>query len=66
VSTQLLAYRFGPDAHFEGQLVGALERLESGGALQVRDVLFVQRDAETGELGAVNMRGAAPTALSRR
>jgi hypothetical protein len=57
VSTQLLAYRFGPDARFEGQLVGALQRLESGGALKIRDVLFVQRDAETGELGAIAGKG---------
>lgn len=27
---QLLIYRFGPGAAFQGQLVGALERLESG------------------------------------
>lgn len=56
---QLLVYRFGPDANFEGRLVGALERIESGGALRVLDVLFVQRDAETGELVAVGLRGDA-------
>jgi hypothetical protein len=33
-SAQLLLYRFGPDAEFEGRLVGALERIESGGALE--------------------------------
>lgn len=54
---QLLAFRFGPDSRFEGQLVGALERLESGGTLRVRDVLHVRRDAETGELEAVAVRG---------
>jgi hypothetical protein len=57
--TQLLVYRFGPDASFEGRLVGALERIESGGALRVLDVLFVQRDAETGELAAVGLQGDA-------
>jgi hypothetical protein len=41
---QLLAYRFGPDAAFEGRLVGALERMESGGTLRVLDVLFVGRE----------------------
>jgi hypothetical protein len=56
-STQLLVYRFGADARFEGQLVGALERIESGGALRIRDALFVQSDAETGELAAVAVRG---------
>jgi hypothetical protein len=56
-TAQLLTYRFGPEASFEGQLVGALERLESGGALRVLDALFIQTDAETGELAAVNLRG---------
>ena len=55
---QLLIYGFGPDANFEGQLVGALERIESGGALRVLDVLFVQSDAETGDLDAVGLRGS--------
>jgi hypothetical protein len=54
---QLLLYRFGPDASFEGQLVGALERIESGGALRILDVLFVGADAETGELVAIDLGG---------
>ena len=49
---QLLAYEFGPDAAFEGQLTGALQRLESGGALRILDVVFVSRDADSGELVA--------------
>ena len=56
-SRQLLAFRFGPGAAFEGQLVGALERLESGGALRILDVLFVVADEETGELIAINLQG---------
>jgi hypothetical protein len=55
--TQLLVYGFGPDADFEGRLVGALERIESGGALRLLDVLFVRSDTETGELEAVGLRG---------
>ena len=51
-------YRFGPDAGFEGQLVGALERLESGGALRVLDVLFVRREGESDEVVAVDLRNA--------
>jgi hypothetical protein len=54
---QLLVYAFGPGAEFEGRLVGALERLESGGALRILDTLFLHRDAETGELSAVGVRG---------
>jgi hypothetical protein len=59
-ATQLLLFRFGPDAAFEGQLVGALERMESGGALRILDALFVRRDAPTGEVSAIGLhsRGA--------
>jgi hypothetical protein len=55
--TQLLLYGFGPGADFEGQLVGALERIESGGALRVLDALFVGNDPETGEIVAVDLHG---------
>lgn len=56
-SKQLLVYRFGPDAAFEGRLVGALERLESGGTLRILDALFVTTDAETGDLSAIDLQG---------
>jgi hypothetical protein len=52
---QLLLFRFGAGAAFEGQLVGALERMESGGALRIVDALFVRRDAETDELSAIGL-----------
>ena len=55
--TQLLVYRFGPDASFEGHLVGALERIENGGTLRVLEAMFVRKDADTGELAAVDLRG---------
>jgi hypothetical protein len=54
---QLLVYAFAPDADFEGQFVGALERIESGGTLRVLDVLLVAREADTGELVAIGMGG---------
>jgi hypothetical protein len=50
---QLVVYEFGRDAAFQGALVGALERLESGGTLKVLDVLFVRREPETGEVSAI-------------
>jgi hypothetical protein len=53
---QLLLYAFGPDARFEGRLAGALERMESGGALRILEALFVRRDLETGTLEAVDLR----------
>jgi hypothetical protein len=56
-STQLLVYRFGPDADFEGRLVGAFERIESGGALRILDAVFVASDPDTGELLAVDLKG---------
>ena len=49
---QLLAFRFGPGSQFEGQLLGALQRIESGGALRILAVMFVARDP-SGELIAV-------------
>jgi hypothetical protein len=52
---QLLAYNFGPGSSFEGQLVGALERIESGGAMRILDALFVARQPESGELVAVSL-----------
>ncbi|MGO9823100.1 MAG: hypothetical protein ACLPTJ_20920 [Solirubrobacteraceae bacterium] len=54
-SRQLLAYRFPPGSRFEGQLVGALERIESGGTMRILDALFVGRDADSGEVVAVSM-----------
>jgi hypothetical protein len=61
--TELLAYRFPPEARFEGQLVGALERLEAGGALRVLDVLMVRRDPDTGDLEAVEVRSTGAGGL---
>jgi len=56
-AAQLLVYGFGPGAEFEGRLVGALERIESGGALRILEALFVAHDPETGELVAVDLQG---------
>jgi hypothetical protein len=53
---QLLVYAFGSGADFEGRLIGALERLESGGAMRILDALFVHRRADTGDLDAVNVK----------
>jgi hypothetical protein len=56
-SRQLLVFGFGANAAFEGQLVGALERLESGGAVRILDVLFVAADEATGDPVAINLKG---------
>jgi hypothetical protein len=54
---QLLVYEFGPDARFEGQLGGALERIETGGTMRVLEAMFIQRDADTGELAVIDLQG---------
>jgi hypothetical protein len=61
---QLLVYAFGPGASFEGQLVGALERIEAGGAMRILEALFVRRDRAGGELEAFDMRGRAGGGLT--
>ena len=38
--------------------MGILERVESGGALRILEALFVGREAGTGELVAVDLRGS--------
>jgi hypothetical protein len=60
---QLLVFGFGPEGHFAGRLVGALERLESGGTLRVADVLMVMRDGATGEVTAVSSGGRRTGAM---
>jgi hypothetical protein len=63
---QLLVYEFGPGASFQGALVGALERLESGGTLKVVDALFVRRDGESGEVAAIETTADIGRMLSFR
>jgi hypothetical protein len=60
---QLLLYRFGAGSAFEGHLVGALERMEAGGALRTLDVLVVTADADSGEISAVELGGRSATGL---
>jgi hypothetical protein len=61
---QLLVYSFGPDASFEGQLVGALERIEAGGAMRILEALYIRRDRAGGALTAFDMRGRAGAGLT--
>src|SRR3954453_18194153 len=42
---QLLTFAFGPDATFEGQMLGAVERLESGGGPPRPPGVFFPRGA---------------------
>lgn len=52
---QLLVFRFPAQSEYEGRLVGAVERIESGGAMRILAAMFVGRQAESGELVAVSL-----------
>ena len=61
--TRLFVYHFGADAGFEGQLVGALERVEAEGPRRVLGVLFIARD-DAGERFAVDLQGGRAGGLT--
>jgi len=63
-SIQLLVYAFGPGAALEGRLVGALERIESGGALRVLEALYLRREPGGSELTAIDVRGRGAGGLT--
>jgi hypothetical protein len=54
---QLLVYRFAAGTSFEGQVVGALERLQLGGAVRLLDAVVVARDATSGEVVGLGVHG---------
>lgn len=60
---QLLMYKFTPDARFEGQLGGAVQRIETGGTVRVLAALFIQREADSGELAVIEVRGDSAGSL---
>jgi uncharacterized membrane protein len=54
---QLLAVGFDQDARFEGRIMDELERLERHETIRILDLLFVGKDAETGDLLALDYQG---------
>jgi hypothetical protein len=60
----LHAYRFDPDAVFEGGLVGAIERLGIQKDYKLLDGLFVRRDPAGDGLEAIDMGAAGTTFAS--
>jgi uncharacterized membrane protein len=54
---QLVAIGFPPEAEFEGRIMAEIERLESHETIRVLDLLFVAKDAETGDLLALDYQG---------
>ena len=54
---QLLAIGFDLDAKFEGRIMEELENLERHETIRILDLLFVGKDAETGDLLALDYQG---------
>jgi uncharacterized membrane protein len=54
---QLLAIGFGPEANFEGRIMDELAKLENQKTIRILDLLFVHKDAETGDLLALDYQG---------
>ena len=54
---QLLAVGFDPHARFEGRIMNELENLERHETIRILDLLFVGKDAETGDLLALDYQG---------
>lgn len=54
---QLVAIGFSPDANFEGRIMDELSKLERQETIRILDLLFVHKDAETGDLLALDYQG---------
>jgi hypothetical protein len=54
---QLITVGFGPDANFEGRIIDELVALEGKNTIRVLDLLFVLKDAESGELVELDHKG---------
>jgi uncharacterized membrane protein len=54
---QLLAIGFDQDARFEGRIMNELANLERHETIRILDLLFVGKDAETGDLLALDYQG---------
>jgi len=54
---QLLAIGFGPDAKFEGKILDELAKVERKEMIRILDLLFVHKEAETGDLRALDYQG---------
>jgi uncharacterized membrane protein len=54
---QLLAIGFGQEANFEGRIMDELAKLENQKTIRILDLLFVHKDAQTGDLLALDYQG---------
>jgi uncharacterized membrane protein len=61
---QMIALAFGPDADFEGKVIDELAKLESERTIRLLDLLFVHKDAESGELLTMDHQGEGLGAIA--
>jgi uncharacterized membrane protein len=54
---QLVAIGFAPEGKFEGRVMDELSRLERHETIRILDLLFVHKDAQTGDLLALDYQG---------
>ena len=54
---QLVTVGFPPEANFEGRIMDELVELERHETIRILDLLFVGKDAETGDLLALDYQG---------
>ena len=54
---QLVAIGFRPEAKVEGRIMDELAKLERHETIRILDLLFVHKDAETGDLLALDYQG---------
>jgi hypothetical protein len=54
---QLVTVGFPPEANFEGRIIEELSRLERHETIRILDLLFVGKEAETGDLLALDYQG---------
>ena len=54
---QMIAIGFGPDAQFEGKVMAELAKLEQTSTIRILDLLFVLKEAESGDLVALDYQG---------
>jgi uncharacterized membrane protein len=54
---QLVAIAFPPEAQFEGRIMAELAELERTETIRILDLLFVSKDAESGDLIALDYQG---------
>jgi len=53
----MITVAFGPDANFDGRIIDELTRLERERTIRILDLLFVLKDADSGELLTLDHQG---------